>query len=127
MSTPSSDVADGEEILSALSSLGWLRYASRLGAAGLLEDSEFCGSLDQLATLAKATLAYQSATQPAEPSFGEPPPHRRSSAPNIMSGALGGQPAPPWPARHHATAAVCCKNSAAAVEAHPPRGRCKRP
>ena len=97
-----------DEILAALSSLGWLRHASRLGAAGLLDDTEFCSSLDQLATLVKATLAYQSATagpKPPEPSFAEPQPHRRSSAPNIMSG--------PWPARS--------VNSAAAVEAHPPR------
>lgn len=96
-----------DENLAALSSLGWLRYASRLGAAGLLDDTEFCSSLDQLATLVKATLAYQSATsrRSPEPSFAEPQPHRRSSAPNIMSG--------PWPARS--------VNSAAAVEAHPPR------
>lgn len=100
-----SDKSDA--ILAALSSLGWLRHASRLGAAGLLDDTEFCGSLDQLATLVKATLAYQSATagpKPPEPLFSEPPPHRRSSAPNIMSG--------PWPARS--------LNSAAA-EDHPPR------
>ena len=99
MSTPPHSVVAEEKILPALSSLGWLRYASRLGAAGLLDDKEFLESLDQLATLVKATLTYRSAgPKPAEPPVGG---SRRSSAPGVLSGALGGQPVPPYPAHHH--------------------------
>jgi hypothetical protein len=110
MSTPSLSVVAEDTILPALSSLGWLRYASRLGAAGLLDDTEFLESLDQLATLVKATLAYRSAgPKPVEPPFGG---SRRSSAPGIMNGALGiMSPPPSRPSR--------------AVEAHP-RGSSSR-
>ena len=84
MSTPPHSVVAEEKILPTLSSLGWLRYASRLGAAGLLDDKEFLESLDQLATLVKATLTYRSAgPKPAEPPSGG---SRRSSDPSCWSG-----------------------------------------